>query len=45
MEELTVVSDTRFYSIEDRMDQYQIDFTSQFEHLQQEFEHIEEHMD
>ncbi|RVW71309.1 hypothetical protein CK203_060089 [Vitis vinifera] len=45
MEELAVVSDTRFYSMEDRIDQYQIGFTSQFEHLQQRFERIEEHMD
>ena len=28
MEELAVVSDTQFYSMEDRMDQYQTDFTS-----------------
>ena len=34
MEELAVVSDTRFYSMEDRIDQYQIGFTSQFEYLQ-----------
>ena len=34
VEELAVVSDTRFYSIEDRMDQYQTGFTSQFEYLQ-----------
>ena len=33
-EELAVVSDTRFYSMENRMDQYQIGFTSQFEYLQ-----------
>ena len=33
MEELAVVSDTRFYSMEDRMDQYQTNFTSQFEYL------------
>ncbi|KAL6321058.1 hypothetical protein AAG906_012044 [Vitis piasezkii] len=33
MEELAVVSDTRFYSMEDCMDQYQASFTSQFEHL------------
>ena len=33
MEELIVVSDTRFYSMEDRMDQYHTDFTSQFEYL------------
>ncbi|KAL6331891.1 hypothetical protein AAG906_020239 [Vitis piasezkii] len=34
MEELALVSDTRFYSMEDRIDQYQIDFTSRFEHFQ-----------
>ena len=34
MKEFVVVSDTWFYSIEDRMDQYQIGFTSQFEYLQ-----------
>ena len=45
MEELAVVSDTRFYSMEDRMDQYQTDFTSQFEYLQQRFERMEDHMD
>ena len=28
MEELVVVSDTHFYSMEDRMDQYQVGFTS-----------------
>ena len=33
MEELAVVSNTRFHSMEDRIDQYQTDFTSQFEHL------------
>ncbi|RVW33058.1 hypothetical protein CK203_110037 [Vitis vinifera] len=29
MEEFVVISDTRFYSMEDRMDQYQASFTSQ----------------
>ena len=43
MEKLTVVSDTRFYSMEDRMDQ--TGFTSQFEYLQQRFEHMEDCMD
>ena len=38
MEEFAIVNDTRFYSMEDRMDQYQADFTSQFEHFQQRFE-------
>ena len=33
MEELAMVSDTHFYSMEDRMDQYQASFTSQFEYL------------
>ena len=45
MEELAVVDDTRFYSMEDLMDSYQTGFTSQFEHLQQIFESIEERMD
>ena len=45
MEELVVVSDTRFYSMEDRMDQYQAGFTSQFEHLQQRFERLKDRMD
>ena len=45
MEGFSIVSDTRFYSIEDRMDQYQVGFTSQFEYLQQRFEHIEDRMD
>ena len=45
MEELAVVSDTWFYSMEDRMDQYQVGFTSQFEHLQQRFECLENRMD
>ena len=31
MEELAVVHDTHFYSVEDRIDQYQVGFTSQFE--------------
>ena len=34
MEELALVSDTRFYSIEDHIDQYQTGFTSRFEHFQ-----------
>ena len=45
MEELAVVSDTHFYSMEDRIDQYQTDFTSQFEHLVQRLGRIEECMD
>ena len=34
MEELVLVSDTQFYSMEDRIDQYQTGFTSRFEHFQ-----------
>ena len=45
MEELTIVSDTQFYSMKDQMDHYQTGFTSQFEYLQQRFEHMEDHMD
>ena len=45
MEELALVNDTRFYSMEDRIDQYQTGFTSRFEHFQQRFERIEERMD
>ena len=45
MEELVVVSDTRFYSMEDRMDQYQASFTSQFEYLQQRIERIEDRLE
>ena len=43
MEEF-VVSDTRFYSMEDHMDQYQTGFTFQFEYLQQRFERMEDRM-
>ena len=45
IEEFVVVSDTRFYFMEDRMDQSQVGFISQFEYLQQRFEHIEDRMD
>ena len=45
MEKLVVVSDTRFYSMEDCMNQYHIDFTSQFEYLQQGFERMKASMD
>ncbi|RVW16649.1 hypothetical protein CK203_080917 [Vitis vinifera] len=45
MEELALVHDTRFYSMEERIVQYQTDFTSRFEHFQQRFECIEERMD
>ena len=34
MEELVVVSDSQFYSMEDCMNQYQVGFTSRFEHHQ-----------
>ncbi|KAL6340644.1 hypothetical protein AAG906_010552 [Vitis piasezkii] len=34
MEELAIVSDTQFYSMEDHMDQHQAGFTSQFGYLQ-----------
>ena len=44
MEELAVVSDTRFYSVEDCMDQYQAGFTSQFEYFQQGIERIEDRL-
>ena len=45
MEELAVVNDTRFYSMEDHIDRYQTGFTYHFEHFQQRFERIEERMD
>ena len=45
MEELVLVHDTRFYSMEEHIDQYQIGFTSRFEHFQQRFERIEERID
>ena len=45
MEELTVVNDTRFYSLKDRMDQYQTRFTSQFECLQQRMDLFEDRME
>ena len=45
IEELAVVNDTRFYSMEDHMDQYQTGFISHFEYLQQRFERMEDHMD
>ena len=34
MEELALVHDTRFYSIEEHMDQYQTGVTSRFDHFQ-----------
>ena len=45
MEELVIVSDTRFYTMRNRMDQYWIGLTSQFEYLQQRFERLEDRMD
>ena len=45
MEELAVVSDTRFYSMEDCMDQYQVGITSQFEYLQQGIKCIEDRLE
>ena len=33
------------YSMENRMDQYQAGFTSQFEYLQQSIERIEDHLE
>ena len=45
MEELTLVHDTRFYFMEEYMDQYQTSVTSRFEHFQQRFERIKERMD
>ena len=41
MEELAVVHDTRFSSIEDHIDQYEAGFTSQFEHLVERIERLE----
>ena len=45
MEELAVVNDTYFYSMEDHINQYQTDFTSQFEHLDQRLGRLQERMD
>ena len=45
MKEFAMVSDTRFYSMEDRMDQYQVGFTSQFEYLQHRIECIEDRLE
>ena len=45
MEELALVHDSRFYSMEEHMDQFQTGVTSWFDHFQQRFERIEEHMD
>lgn len=40
MEELSMISDTWFYSTEDRMDQYQSGFRSQYEQLFTQIAHI-----
>ncbi|KAL6340432.1 hypothetical protein AAG906_006095 [Vitis piasezkii] len=45
MEELAVVNDTRFQSMEERIDECQTDFTSQIEHLDQRLGRLEERMD
>ena len=45
MEELALVYDSRFYFMEEHMDQYQTRVTSRFDHFQQRFECIEERMD
>ena len=45
MDELALVYDSRFYFMEEHMDQYQIGVTSRFDHFQQRFERIKEHMD
>ena len=41
MEELVVVSDTWFYSMKDRMDQYQSGFTSRFECIEDRIDHYQ----
>ncbi|RVW24327.1 hypothetical protein CK203_098654 [Vitis vinifera] len=45
MEELALVHDSHFYSMEEHMDQYQTGVTSRFDHFQQRFERIKEHME
>ena len=45
MKEFALVYETRFYSMEEHMDQYQTGVTSRFDHFQQRFERIEERMD
>ena len=45
MEELAVVNDMRFHSMEDRMDHYQTGFTEQFQCMQKRFQSIEDRMD
>ena len=44
MEELDLVHDSRFYSMEEHMDQYQTGVTSRFDHFHQRVECIEERM-
>ena len=45
MEDLTVVSDTQFYSMENKIDQYQTVFASRFEYLQHRIDRIEDCME
>ena len=45
MEEFAMFSDTHVYSMEDRMDQYQVSFTSQFEYLQHRIDHIKDRLE
>ncbi|KAL6345646.1 hypothetical protein AAG906_017380 [Vitis piasezkii] len=45
IEELAIVKDMRFHSMEDRMDHYQTGFTEQFQCMQQRFQSIEDRMD
>ncbi|RVW71449.1 hypothetical protein CK203_057579 [Vitis vinifera] len=45
IEELAVVKDMRFYSMEDRMDHYQTGFTEQFQCMQQRLQSIEDRID
>ncbi|KAL6327841.1 hypothetical protein AAG906_026515 [Vitis piasezkii] len=45
IEELAIVKDMRFHSMEDRMDHYQTGFTEQFQSMQQRFQSIEDRMD
>ena len=45
MEDFALVHDSRFYSMEEHLDQYQTGVTSRFDHFQKRFERIEERMD
>ena len=45
IEELALVHDSRFYSMEEHLYQYQTGVISRFDHFQQRFEPIEERMD